>query len=315
MNDSLDNVSLQNLSWNNGDHGFDELTTSGTVHIGDVAWRNFRDGFSFEGNDSNIEVYDCVGAENGLLTGNHDLMVDPNSTAGFVSNHNIFWKSTNQPVILFGGLPYTTIAAFTTATGNGADSIKADPRFRDPDGGDLRLLDNSPAIDSADSSLADWPMTDGEDNPRVDDPNTTDTGAGPVLHADRGSLEFDPFCGGGAGVPPPSGTPELTLTDAAGTTQIDWNPLAGATSYDLVRGDLTFLGQTLGNYIEATGACVASETSLTGATDTDLPAPGKGFWYLGRGRSCSSIGSYESGSSAQVGTRDAEIEASEGACP
>src|SRR5262249_41229119 len=32
---SNDNLSIQNLSWNNGDHGFDHLLATGTVDIGD----------------------------------------------------------------------------------------------------------------------------------------------------------------------------------------------------------------------------------------------------------------------------------------
>src|SRR6266545_7039426 len=40
---SNNNLSVQNLSWNNGDHGYDNLNATGNIHIGDVAFGNYKD--------------------------------------------------------------------------------------------------------------------------------------------------------------------------------------------------------------------------------------------------------------------------------
>jgi hypothetical protein len=45
------------------------------------------------------------------------------------------------------------------------------------------------------------------------------------------------------------------------------------------------------------------------------PSLGKAFWFLVRGANCAGKGTYNSGVPAQVGSRDAEIDASTAACP
>src|SRR5438477_8398169 len=96
-----DNLSLQNLSWNNGDHGYDHVQATENVHIGDVAWGNYKDGFSIEGNATSNEVWDCIAVNNGLGTNEFDLWVDGTSTSGFQSNDNLFWNSTAQPPVKY----------------------------------------------------------------------------------------------------------------------------------------------------------------------------------------------------------------------
>src|SRR5439155_3882265 len=52
---SNNNVSLQNRSWANGDHGFDHLEATGNIHIDEVAYGHYREGFSIEGNCPNTQ--------------------------------------------------------------------------------------------------------------------------------------------------------------------------------------------------------------------------------------------------------------------
>src|SRR5439155_19518472 len=106
------NVSLENISWNNGDHGFDHEAASGSIHIGDVAYHNYKDGFSFEGTAPSSQVFDCIAVENGLTTGEYDLWVDGTSTSGFQSNDNIFWNSTPQPPVKYITTTYPGVAAY-----------------------------------------------------------------------------------------------------------------------------------------------------------------------------------------------------------
>src|SRR5207247_2051134 len=113
-----DNVSLQNRSWNNGDHGYDYLGASGDVHIGDVAYGNTNDGFSFEGNSPNGRLFDAIAIENGVTTREFDLWVDSTSAVGFSSNDNLFWNSGTQPPVKYKTTIYATVSAYSAASGD-----------------------------------------------------------------------------------------------------------------------------------------------------------------------------------------------------
>jgi parallel beta-helix repeat protein len=187
---SNNNVCVQNLSWNNGDHGFDHLMATGNLHVGDVAYGNYKCGFSSEGNATGQRLFNCIAIENGLTTDEFNLWVDSNSTDGFESNDNIFWNSTSQEPVKFINTKYASVAAYSAVSGQDTRTIQADPRFDDPSQGDFRLLSGSPAIDNANSGVSSWPATDAVGNPRVDDPASPNAGLGPVPYADRGALEY-----------------------------------------------------------------------------------------------------------------------------
>ncbi len=100
-------------------------------------------------------------------------------------------------------------------------------------------------------------------------------------------------------------------------SDILWDSSAGSTGYDLVRGDLTTLLVTGGDFAAATLAC-----ELNGQPVNDWQhiggtplAPGEGYWYLSRTRDAVGHGTFGSGYSAQDGERDPEIEASGVSCP
>src|SRR5207247_11166998 len=114
---SNNNVSVQNFSWANGDHGFDHVGSSGNAHIGDVAYANFHDGFSFEGNAPGGQVFDCIGVDNGITTHEYDLWADSTSTSGFSSNDNVLWNSTPQAPVKYRNTIYTTVSGYSAASG------------------------------------------------------------------------------------------------------------------------------------------------------------------------------------------------------
>ncbi len=185
-----DNLCLQNLSWRNGDHGFDNLLATGNAHLGDVAWGNTMDGFSVEGTATGTRIVNCIAVENGTATNEFDLWVDAGSAPGFVSDDNVFWNSTSQPPVKFGDTEYASVAAFAAATGYDTRSFQQDPLFDNPNAGSFHLLAGSRAIDSANSGVAGWPELDFDGRARVDDPATANAGAGPIPYADRGAFEF-----------------------------------------------------------------------------------------------------------------------------
>jgi hypothetical protein len=110
-------------------------------------------------------------------------------------------------------------------------------------------------------------------------------------------------------------TPVLMVARVApDTTHLQWSPLACALSYDVVRGNLTTLRSTGGNYALATAACLADDTTLT-SLDDPKPTTPSGLWFLVRGNGCGG-GSYDDGATPSLPqSRDAEIAASGAACP
>ena len=172
------NLAVHNLSWNNGDHGFDHLGATNNVHVGDVAYGNFKDGFSFEGGSTGVSIHNCIGIENGLTTDEYNLWVDSSSTFGFQSDDNLFWNSTIQQPVKWMHTEYGTVSAFAQATGNDVRSIQANPDFVNPAAGDFHLMAGSPAIDNANSGVTGWPTTDFGGLPPIDDPASVNTGIG-----------------------------------------------------------------------------------------------------------------------------------------
>jgi hypothetical protein len=87
-----------------------------------------------------------------------------------------------------------------------------------------------------------------------------------------------------------------------------------ATGHDLVRGGLQPLRSAGELHVAATD-CLENNLAATSSDDFTVAVVGQGFWYLLRAESCGGNGSYNTGSSKQIGSRDAEIAASGHACP
>ena len=183
------NVSYNNRSWNNGDHGFDHVDAPFSTHTNDVAFGNYKDGFSVEGDSHDTQIYNCIAVDNGLTTDEFDLWVNDLSSAGFLSDYNLFWNSGDQEPFKFINTKYYGLNDYQAASGQDVHTLQADPRFEDAPAGDFYLLAGSPAIDAGCSSAPDWPDSDAVGNARVDEGSTVDRGAGPVTYADIGALE------------------------------------------------------------------------------------------------------------------------------
>lgn len=106
------------------------------------------------------------------------------------------------------------------------------------------------------------------------------------------------------------------LAIKAGTDMtLSWTPVSGAASYDIVRGGLVALRSTNGNFQSATQACAVDNAVGSSFTTSATPSIGDGFWFLVRGSNCGGAGTYNSGATSQVGSRDAGINASGNSCP
>ncbi len=184
------NLLTNNITWQNGDHGFDLLRTRGTLLVGGTSYGNRDDGISVEGGSTGTRVFNTISHDNGTRTNHYDLYVDSLSSEGFESNDNLFWNNGTQRPIRYRGISYATVSAFTTATGHDSRSVHADPQFEDPGSGIFRLRPGSPAIDSGNSDVSRWPESDAIGRLRFDDPDRPNAGLGPVPYADRGALEY-----------------------------------------------------------------------------------------------------------------------------
>ena len=104
----------------------------------------------------------------------------------------------------------------------------------------------------------------------------------------------------------PQGLGELSILGDL----LSWNPISGASVYDLVRGDLTTMRQ-FGD-LSSGSTCLGEDLTVLQQTDAEDPmTPGGGYWYLIRGvdpsaGSCGN-GSYDSGGPTQYSSRDGWI--------
>ncbi len=186
---SNDCLSRNNVSWNNGDHGYDHVRSTGVVHIHNLAYGNYKDGFSFEGDSPGGKLYNSIAVDNGITTNEYDLWVDTASATGFVSDYNLFWNSTSQKPVKFISI-YSSVASYSSATGRDAHSLQLNPLFANAGSGNFRLSTGSPAIDNAITSITGWPSADVLGAARFDVTSVANTGSGPVTFADRGPYEF-----------------------------------------------------------------------------------------------------------------------------
>jgi N-acetylneuraminic acid mutarotase len=120
------------------------------------------------------------------------------------------------------------------------------------------------------------------------------------------------------GIPVPSGHPVLILGKLASPSNasFSWDAVPGATGYDVVRGYLSTLRITGGDFTWAMQSCAFNDLAGTVMQDNVPPFPDDGYWYLVRAvNACSGNGTYDDVLPPQQGSRDAEINAAPNTCP
>lgn len=130
----------------------------------------------------------------------------------------------------------------------------------------------------------------------------------PVAERDA-LLAFLRQADGRAEEPGAPGTVSLRITGA----DLRWDPVAGATAYDVLRGDLALLRSSGGDFAVATSACEASGHPDTWWAHASVASGG---WFLVRATAPGfPPGSWDSPDPLQLRSRDAGIAASPAACP
>ena len=102
-----------------------------------------------------------------------------------------------------------------------------------------------------------------------------------------------------AGIEAPGEVTPLTLQGRV-ESQLSWPATPSATYYDVAKGDLVDLRS--GSY----GGCLEDDLPATGTTDSSIPAPGAGYFYLVRGinGSTCAAGSYGTDSDGEERLND-----------
>jgi len=262
-----------NVSYDNGDHGFDNFGTTNQRIIGNTAYHNVTAGINVEGNSSGAVVENNVSVDNGLNSPrtHSDIRIERGSTTGAVVDYNLVWLTKNDVLYIWDSTNYSTLAAFKAASGQGAHEIWADPKWRDVGARDFHLTWASPAVDSADSSVRGQAAGDVEGTARIYDPFVSDTGAGPRTYDDRGAYELaaadmDAAPTARLSLTPASGVFPLTVhADASASTDPDATPIA---SYSFDFGDGTVTGPQPQTSADHTYATAGTFTVRVTVTDT-----------------------------------------------
>ncbi|MGN6781702.1 MAG: PKD domain-containing protein, partial [Marmoricola sp.] len=239
-----------NVSYNNGDHGIDDLNVTGGRLISNTVFHNCTSGINVEGTSSSYIVENNIAVDNAVYpayngiscarrAGNIGVWDSAPSTT--TVDHNLVYLSKAGVMYAYGST-YTSLAAMQAATGQEKHGVQGAPGFTDGAGADFRLTAGSPAIDHGDSGVSGAQDRDILGNLRVDDPATPNTAAeGPRLYDDLGAYEYQPPAAPAPTAPtaalqvtPASGTTPVTVTaDASGST----DPQGQALTYAFDWGD------------------------------------------------------------------------------
>jgi hypothetical protein len=121
-------------------------------------------------------------------------------------------------------------------------------------------------------------------------PNTCVGQVNGTACSDGNACTIGDVCGSGLCTSGSSAAPSETqsVSAAADKTTFSWAAEPAATRFDAVRGLLSALPVGPGGGDEICFADLAGPTLV----DTDVPAPGAGFWYLSRGENACGNGSY-----------------------
>ena len=300
------NIVVGNLSYGNGDHGIDNNAAPNNTFVGNTVQGNVTAGINLEGSaapgSGGATLANNISVDNGLrlqvgggtASGQPtNVRVDAASVTGTTMDYDEVYLSSGSGMIQWNGTTYASLAAFKTAvSGQETHGLEADPKFKAPaavaqrpaaapfnvavNAGDYHLTGGSPAIDSADSGAANEPTLDLDGHARVDDPATTNAGAGARTYDDRGAYEF---------VQAANGAPDAPSLNAPanGATGIGTSPTLsiGVSDPDLDSLTVTYFGRPLasGNFAQ-----IAQHTGVaSGGNDTATwPSLGAGQtfeWY------------------------------------
>ncbi len=273
------NLAANNVTYNNGDHGIDDLNVSGGRLIGNTVFHNCTSGINVEGTSSNYTVQNNVAVDNAVYPAYNGISCSrragnigiwDSAPASTTVDHNLVYLSKSGTMYVFKS-SYTSLAAMQAATGQERHGVQGDPRFTAPATGDFTLQAGSPAVDRGNSGVSGGQSLDAAGNPRVDDPATPNTQAeGPRLYDDLGAYELQTQSGASPpsaqlSVSPSSGVAPLPVAvDASGSS----DPQGQTLSYGFTFGDGSSVGPQASATASHTYAAAGSYVVTVTVTDT-----------------------------------------------
>ena len=192
-------LAIENVSYNNGDHGIDDYNVTGGRLIGNTIYHNCTDGINVEGTSGNYTIMNNISVDNAVYPAYNgiscnrrtgDIGIYDSAPATTTVDYNFVYLTTSGNLYVWANTAYSSPAALYSATGQEAHGIQADPKWVSWTSPNFRLDSGSAAIDSANSGAPGESTVDADGNLRVDDPSTPNTGAGPRAYDDRGAYEF-----------------------------------------------------------------------------------------------------------------------------
>ncbi|MGY1615589.1 right-handed parallel beta-helix repeat-containing protein [Geodermatophilus sp. SYSU D00691] len=286
--DSSDgSLAVNNLAWDNGDHGIDVHSTADNRVVANTVFRNYDSGIEMTG-ALRTNLANNVSVDNGIDSArtSGQIRVDVNSMTTVADFDLLFLSvptSSRTAFLDWGGVKYTSLAAFTAATGQESHGIQAAPRFAGTASPpDLHLTAGSPAIDTGNNAAGGEPATDADgvarpingtvDRGAYESPAAGATNTAPTVNAGSDSAVTRPAAATLDGTVTDDGLP--TPPGAVTTT---WSKVAGpgtVTFADPAAGDTTATFATAGTYVlrltADDGALQASDDVTVTVTD---PAP------------------------------------------
>jgi len=155
-------VVVNNATYRNGDHGIDTLSSTGEQIVSNSVFKNVDSGIEMQGG-AGAALRNNVSVDNGInspRTSGDIRVVDSTSAAATTLDSDLLYLSSGTILIDYVGVKYSSLASFRTAVGQEKRGRQGDPRWVAPLTGDFHLLAGSPAIDSADASIAAEPSVD-----------------------------------------------------------------------------------------------------------------------------------------------------------
>jgi parallel beta-helix repeat protein len=202
LNVVTNNVLYHNKDYPNpkaGDHGIDVLGAPDNTIASNTVDSNMTAGINVEGASTGTTLANNISVNNGLPASPRtkgDIRVTSSAIPGTLIDYDeIYMTKTTGTIITWDSATFKSLAALHAPYPDvEADGLQANPNWASPESGDFHLTENSPAIDSANSSVPGQLTHDQEGTPRRDDPNVVNTGAGVRTYDDRGAYEFCNRC-------------------------------------------------------------------------------------------------------------------------
>jgi len=185
--------------------GIELADAPGTAVVGNTVLANCESAITVTGGPATIENNIVLGVNSAVSNGQPvvpgactrttpppaAVSVDADSVSGSHLDYDIVDAPGVAPYS-WGGTSYPSSAALTTATGQGTHESTDDPDLVGHTSGGYDWAtpaDGSPALDSADAGAPGETASDLFGEPRADDPDAADSGAGSVGWFDRGAME------------------------------------------------------------------------------------------------------------------------------